>query len=241
MSTVPTDIPYRDSAPAARLAEPSDDTAIIARVLGGEAALFELLMRRHNQRLFRAARAIVKNDDEAEDVMQEAYVNAYLHLSQFEGRAKFSTWLTRIAVHEALSRVRVRVRERHVQARDSACEQDYDAEDDAMSSDVASPEEAVSGREVCAILEPLVDALPEGFRVVFVLRAIEGLSVDETADCLGLVPETVRTRFFRARRLLRQVLVERGELAEKGIYQFRLQRCDRVVARVLARIGENSR
>jgi RNA polymerase sigma-70 factor (ECF subfamily) len=202
-----------------------DDLQVVTRVLAGEVALFELLMRRHNQRLFRAARAIVKDDDEAEDVMQEAYVNAYMNLAQFAGRARFASWLTRIAVHEALARVRKRgsvLRE---------------VEDEAMSSDRASPEQNASDRELRAILTPLVDALPDAFRVVFVLRAVEGLSVEETAECLDLLPETVRTRFFRARRLLRQGLIERGTQAEKCVYEFHLLRCDRVVGGVFARLG----
>lgn len=205
-----------------------DDCEVVTRVLNGELALFELLMRRHNQRLFRAARAIVKDDDDAEDVMQEAYVNAYLHLAQFEGRAKFSTWLTRIAIHEALSRVRGKRRELLAQGED-------------MSADVVSPEDAFSGRELTAILEPLVDAMPEAFRLVFMLRAVEGLSVEETADSLELLPETVRTRFFRARKFLQKALRERGAVAEKNLYAFQLQRCDRVVERVLARLLVSAR
>lgn len=203
--------------------EGPDDLQVVARVLAGEVALFELLMRRHNQRLFRAARAIVKDDDEAEDVMQDAYVNAYMNLAQFSGRARFASWLTRIAVHEALARARKRGPVREV-------------EDEAMTSDRASPEENASDRELRAILTPLVDALPDAFRVVFVLRAVEGLSVEETSECLDLLPETVRTRFFRARRLLREALIERGAQAEKHVYEFHLTRCDRVVARVFARI-----
>lgn len=221
--TIPTTTPNEEMQRSPCHDAP-DDLQVVARVLAGEAALFELLMRRHNQRLFRAARAIVKDDDEAEDVMQEAYVNAYMNLAQFAGRARFASWLTRIAVHEALARVRKRGPMREV-------------EDEAMSSNLASPEDNASDRELRAILTPLVDALPDAFRVVFVLRAVEGLSVEETAECLDLLPETVRTRFFRARRLLRQALVERGTQAEKHVYEFHLTRCDRVVGRVFARLG----
>ena len=201
----------------------TSDEAIVARLALGETALFEVLMRRHNQRLFRAARAIVRDDDEAEDVMQDAYVQAFSKLSQFEGRSKFSTWLTRIAIHEALARVRKR-----------RPEVDHDAE--PMQSDMPSPEDAASNVELGGLLEPMVDALPEAFRVVFVLRAAEGLSSVECAECLGIPEETVRTRFFRARRIL-QLEIEQKLLASgTKLYEFHLRRCDRVVAAVFARI-----
>jgi RNA polymerase sigma-70 factor (ECF subfamily) len=204
------------------------DDVVVSRVLHGETALFEVLMRRHNQRLFRAARSVVRSDDEAEDVMQEAYMQAYANLSQFEGRAKFSTWLTRIAIHEALARVRKR-------------RPQVDLEDEDVSSAMPSPEDAVSDRELGGLLEPMVDALPEAFRTVFVLRAVEALSVGETAECLGIPEETVRTRFFRARRLLQVAVEERVLGAETSVYAFHLQRCDRVVHAVLARIAAGVR
>jgi RNA polymerase sigma-70 factor, ECF subfamily len=201
----------------------TSDEAIVARLVLGETALFEVLMRRHNQRLFRAARAIVRDDDEAEDVMQEAYVQAFTKLSRFEGRSKFSTWLTRIAIHEALARVRKRRPE-------------VDADAEPMLSDMPSPEDVACNVELAGLLEPLVDALPEAFRVVFVLRAAEGLSSVECAECLGIPEETVRTRFFRARRML-QLEIEQKLLASGAkLYEFHLRRCDRVVAAVFARI-----
>jgi RNA polymerase sigma-70 factor, ECF subfamily len=205
-------------------AEQSDE-ALVARLLGGDATPFETLMRRHNRRLFRAARSIVASDDEAEDVMQEAYVQAFTHLAQFEGRARFSTWLTRIAVHAALGRVR---KQRELRAGED------DDEPDMMGS---SPEELVARRELGAILEPMVDALPQSFRSVFVLRAVEGLSVAETASCLELREETVRTRFFRARQLLQLSLEEQVLGTGNELFEFRLQRCDRVVAGVLGGLG----
>jgi RNA polymerase sigma-70 factor (ECF subfamily) len=205
--------------------EATSDEAIVARVVLGETVLFEVLMRRHNQRLFRAARAIVRDDDDAEDVMQEAYVQAFNKLSQFEGRAKFATWLTRIAIHEALARVRKRRPE-------------VDADSEPMQSDMPSPEDQAASHELAGVLEPLVDALPEPFRVVFVLRAAEGLSAVECAECLEIPEETVRTRFFRARRML-QLEIEQKLLASGAeLYEFHLRRCDRVVAAVFARIGQ---
>jgi RNA polymerase sigma-70 factor (ECF subfamily) len=201
----------------------TSDERIVARLLRGETSLFEVLMRRHNQRLFRVARAIVRDDDEAEDVIQEAYVQVYAKLDQFQGRAPFSTWLTRITVHEALARLR----KRRPQA---------DADDDSMPSCMLSPEDSVSNRELGEALEPLVDALPEAFRAVFVLRTVEGLSVGEVAQCLAIPEETVRSRFFRARRAL-QLQIEHDLMAKlPELYEFHLRRCDCVVAAVLARV-----
>lgn len=200
------------------------DEVLVQRVLRSEHALFEVLMRRHNQRLFRVARAIVRDGDEAEDVMQEAYVQAFTKLAQFEGRSKFSTWLTRIAVHEALARVRKR-------------RPAVDPDGEPMESDLPSPEDTASHHELASLLEPLVDALPEAFRVVFVMRVAEGLSAAECAECLEIPEETVRTRFFRARRML-QLEIESKLLASgETLYDFHLRRCDRVVAAVFARIG----
>jgi RNA polymerase sigma-70 factor (ECF subfamily) len=203
--------------------EGTDDESIVARLKAGEPALFEVLMRRHNQRLFRAARSIVRDDDEAEDVMQEAYVQAFRKLDQFEGRAKFSTWLTRIVVNEALARVRKR-------------RPHSEREGDTVVSHVRSPEDDVSNRELGRVLEPLVDALPEQFRSVFVLRAVEGLDVADVAESLGLPEETVRTRFFRARRMLQLQIEQQLMASVPELYQFHLRRCDRIVAAVFERI-----
>ena len=216
----------RSDPQALRLAwEGTSDEAIVARLMRGESELFEVLMRRHNQRLFRAARAIVRDDDEAEDVMQEAYVHAYTKLNQFEGRAKFSTWLTRIAVHEALARVRKR-------------RPNVDPETEVVLSTMPNPEDAVSSRELGQLLEPLVDALPEAFRAVFVLRAVEGLSAAEVGECLAIPEETVRTRFFRARRALQLQIEQQLMASVPELYAFHLLRCDRIVAAVFARLEE---
>jgi RNA polymerase sigma-70 factor (ECF subfamily) len=212
-----------DAQALRRAWEGTSDEVVVARVVRGESALFEVLMRRHNQRLFRVTRAIVRDDDEAEDVMQDAYVQAYFKLNQFEGRAKFSTWLTRIAVHEALARVR----KRHP---------DVDPEAEPVVSSMPNPEDAVSSRELGQLLEPLVDALPEAFRTVFVLRAVEGLSAAEVAECLAIPEETVRTRFFRARRALQLQLEQQLMASVRELYEFHLLRCDRIVEAVFARL-----
>jgi RNA polymerase sigma-70 factor, ECF subfamily len=202
------------------------DEEVVERVRNGERALYELLMRRHNQRIYRAARAIVRDPAEAEDVMQDAYVRAYENLATFAGRATFATWLTKIAVHEALARVRRRGRF-------------VDAEETmpTLASDGPDPEQRASERELGAALEAAIDTLPDGFRAVFVMRDVEGLSTAETADCLGINEETVKTRLHRARTALRARLLSRAQELLPGTFSFGESRCDRVVAAVLSRIG----
>ena len=209
------------------------DEEIVVRVLGGEAWRFEQIIRRHNRRLFRVARAIVRNDAEAEDVMQESYVRAYAHLRQFEGRASFATWITRIAVHEAFARVR-RVRQQKNFVDDGNLEEPTAGK---MSMVPPNPERRAAERELGAMLEAAIDGLPAHFRTVFVLRAVEGLSVVEAAECLDLAEETVKTRFFRARGLLRDALAERFEALAPDAYEFHLVRCDGIVEAVMGRLG----
>ncbi len=206
------------------------DEEIVVRVRAGEPHLFELIMRRHNQRIYRAARAILRDEGEAEDVMQDAYVRAYEHLREFEGRARFSTWLTRIAVHEALGRRRRGRRFEPIEA--------HAQETQSMSNAPRfSPEQQASDGEMRVVLEKAIDGLPDDFRAVFVLRAVEEMSGAETAECLGIPEETVKTRLFRARSRLQETLLEALEPAAPGAYEFHLSRCDRVVAAVLSRIG----
>ena len=207
------------------------DEEVVGRVLEGQTALFEILMRRHNERLYRAARAIVRDDNEAEDVMQQAYVNAYAHLRQFDGRAAFSTWLTRIAVNEAIARNRRRGRyERFTENDNMAFRQLRDVA-------TPNPEAETFSHELRTILEGAVDALPEGYRVVFMLRDVEGLSTAETAACLDLTEDVVKTRLSRARAALRRELANRVGVTAAGAFIFQRPRCDRVVAAVFARIG----
>jgi len=222
-----------DEVDALRTAEPLPDTEVVRRVRAGETALFEILMRRHNRRVYRVARAIVKDENEAEDVMQEAYVNAYTHLHQFAERAQFSTWLTRIAVHEALARVRK-------QGRLTEFDENEETGDQIMTAFNVigrSPEQQASNAELRTLLEAAVESLPQGYRVVFVLREIEGLNTLETAESLGLTEETVKTRLHRARALLREELLERAGVATSHAFEFHLSRCDRIVRKVLERIA----
>jgi RNA polymerase sigma-70 factor, ECF subfamily len=205
------------------------DEMVVERVLAGEIELFEILMRRYNQRLYRVARAILANDGEAEDVMQDAYVRAYAHLGQFAGQARFSTWLTRIAVYEALARAR-RGR-RLVQIEDLS-----PGKEDSMQSTERGPEQRAIQRNLQGLLEAAIDALPESFRAVLVLREVEGLSTAETAESLGISESLVKTRLHRARAALRNDMESRSRTTLASSYPFHLSRCDRVVAAVFERI-----
>ena len=205
------------------------DEDVVSRVLAGDTPLFEVLMRRHNERVYRAARAILRDDREAEDVMQEAYVNAYAHLAQFDGRAKFSTWLTKIAVYEALLRAKRLAR--------------YEPLDDRAENTLASttrppdPEQQAFAGELRALLETAVDALGDGYREVFMLRQVEGLSTAETAEVLSVSEDVVKTRLTRARHAIQQNLLDRTGAATSQAFVFGQSRCDAVVAAVLARIA----
>jgi RNA polymerase sigma-70 factor (ECF subfamily) len=203
------------------------DEGVVARVLAGEPRIFELLMRRYNRRLFRAARAILRNDGEAEDVVQDAWVRAFGHLATFEGRSLFSTWLTRICVHEALAR-----------AKKSARVEPLDPEErQEVSMSTGTPEQGASDGELRRALEGAIDTLPEPLRTTFVLRTVEGMSLAETAEVLGIPEDTVKTRAFRARALLQTRLQERFDALATGAFEFLGARCDRMVANVLERIG----
>jgi RNA polymerase sigma-70 factor (ECF subfamily) len=207
------------------------DEQIVTQVLAGETAAFEILMRRHNQRLYRAARAIVKDEREAEDVVQQAYVNAYTHLRQFDSRARFSTWLTRIAIHEALARARR-------QGRYTPLDDDSGNVEQIMArQSPPDPERQAFAHELAGVLEAAIDTLPDGYREVFVLRQVEGLSTADTAECLGVSDDVVKTRLSRARAALREDLLARAGLAVQNAFSFQGARCDRIVAGVLLRIA----
>lgn len=215
-----------------RPASPDDtDAAIVRQVLAGQTAMFELLMRRYNERVYRAARAIVRDEEEAEDVMQQAYLNAFAHLAQFHGDARFSTWLTRIAINEALARVRRRGRYETLE------DEVADGEDFTMRTASPDPERQAFTGELRGLLEWAIDTLPDGLREVFVFREVEGLNTAETADVLGLSEDAIKTRLSRGRAALRRVLVERTGAVAADAFRFERPRCDRVVSRVLSRIA----
>jgi RNA polymerase sigma-70 factor, ECF subfamily len=208
------------------------DEEVVGRVLAGETALFEILMRRYNQRLYRVSRIILRNDSEAEDVMQDAYVRAYTHLSQFAGKAAFSTWLTRIAIHEALARKRRSGRYEELDAMPT----NGDSTPLLKSAD-PTPEDRTAHAETRVLLEEAIEHLPEAYRTVVVLREMEEMSVAETAGCLGVTESVVKTRLHRAHAMLRKDLYARAKGRTADLYQFHAVRCDRVVKNVFARIA----
>jgi RNA polymerase sigma-70 factor, ECF subfamily len=205
------------------------DEEVVERVLAGDTSLFEILMRRYNQRLFRVARGILADDAEAEDVMQEAYMRAFRELATFRGESLFSTWLTRIACYEALARVRKRGRLVRL-VPDAGCEPSD------PPSPASGPERELENRELQAVLREAVEVLPDPLRAVFCLREIEGLSTEETADALGLSVENVRVRLHRAKHSLRQALDKRIGREVRRLYLFDGPRCDRIVEGVFARL-----
>jgi RNA polymerase sigma-70 factor (ECF subfamily) len=210
------------------------DVDVVDQVLRGQTAMFELLMRRYNERVYRAARSIVRNDQEAEDVMQQAYVNAFTHLRQFNGSARFSTWLTRIAINEALARVRR-------QGRYQTFDEELSIVEPFMPSNPSdNPERQAFASELRGLLEWAIDALPNGMREVFVLREVEGLSTSEVAECLGVSEDVVKTRLSRGRAALRRLLMERTGATAPEAFRFYRPRCDRVVANVLKTISGQS-
>lgn len=208
---------------------PDDDQAVVASVLAGSVERFEILMRRYNQRAFRTSRAILRDDAEAEDAAQQAWLSAYQHLAQWDGRARFSTWLTRIVVHAALRRLRGRERGATL-----SLVEDHASETSPLRP---SPEDEAARTQARALLERAIDALPESARVVVVLRDLEELSGAETADALGLTEEAVRVRLHRARRALRATIEDQLHANTAELFPFLGTRCDRIVARVLAGIA----
>lgn len=207
------------------------DEEVAQRVLLGETALFEILMRRYNQRLFRVVRGIIRDDNEAEDVVQEAYVNAYTHLDQFAGRAKLSTWLTRIAVNEALARARRGARWDQLDT-----DSETGATMDRLKSDEPDPERQAATGEMRATLEAAIDGLPPLYRSVLMLRDVEELSTAETAACLEASEEAVKVRLHRARLMLREKLYDTIGRQATQAFRFDGARCDRIVRGVMQRI-----
>ncbi len=203
------------------------DDRLVSRILAGEAELFEIVVRRYNQRLYRTAMAIVRDPVEAEDVLQDTYLNAFAHLRQFAGRARFSTWLTRIAVNEALARLAKRTRS-PLSFRDW---------EDDLPAPATDPEHGLVNQSLKEFLETAVGGLTPPYRSVFVLREIEGLSTAETASVLDISPENVKVRLHRARAFLKAVIHARTGLTSRTLYEFMGARCDAVVAAVMMGIA----
>jgi len=205
------------------------DEQVIDAVLGGQPALYELLVRRYNQRLYRVLRAILRNDNEVEDVMQEAHVRAFQNLKSFERRAAYSTWLTRIAIHEALARIKNGKRFESV---------DFSESGDATMppSTFQDPEEAAASVQTRQLLERGILALPDKYRTVLMLRDVEEMSTAETAGVLELSQEAVKVRLHRARALLRKELYARAGATSSTAFQFLAPRCNRLTEAVMRRI-----
>jgi RNA polymerase sigma-70 factor (ECF subfamily) len=211
-----------------------DDGAVVRRVLAGEVALFEVLLRRHDGRVYRTVRAILRDEGEAEDAMQAAWVRAYQHLGEWAGASSFSTWLLRIAANEALGRLRRR-------SRLVAVEDDGEGDGGVMDPRAEDPEERAAAHEAVRLLERAVDGLAAPYRSVYVLREIEELSTEETAEALGLSEEAVKVRLHRARAMLRDALGEAIGRAAPEAFQFLAPRCNRMVERVMAAIAAMTR
>lgn len=217
-----------------REAEDLSDEDIVERVKAGETALFEIIVRRYNTRLYRVAYGILNNDAEAEEVMQDTYVRAFHKLEQFAGRARFSTWLTKIAAYTASARRRKRGRT--VSFDGLAADGSSPQSSIGPARAQPSPEEELRGGELRALLRAAIEELPETYRVVFVLRDVEGLDTAETADCLGISAGSVKVRLHRARRRLRGSIQRRLETDAATLFEFHRPRCDRMVALVMERI-----
>jgi len=224
------------SAPAPRIAVPPDDAELVRRALARDDTAFRTIMERNNRRLYRIARGILRNDAEAEDVVQEAYVNAFTHLDGFRGDSSLATWLARITVNEALGRLR---RERPAVDLDTFEAQRTEAQIIQFPQTVASddPERTMAQREILQLVERATDNLPEIFRIVFITRVIEGMSVEETADLLGLRKETVKSRLHRARRLVREQLDKQIGPVLMDAFPFAGRRCERMTNAVMQRLG----
>jgi RNA polymerase sigma-70 factor, ECF subfamily len=218
----------------------ADDPGLAARVQRGDTAAFAVLMRRYNRRLYRTARAILKDDAAAEDALQEAYIAAYRHIGEFRGEAQIATWLTRIVVNQALQALR-RTRREQVVVLFEEPPAERSADDEvAHSLSPGTPEKTMLRAEMRRLIERKIDDLPEGYRTVFMLREVEDMTVDETATALGIPGATVRSRLFRAKARLRESLAQELDMATQDVFAFDGERCDRIVRAVLDRLGDGS-
>lgn len=215
-----------------------DDAALARRVCAGDTAAFELLMRRYNQRLYRLARSMLRDAADAEEAVQDAYLAAYQSLAAFRGEASLGTWLSRVVVNQCLARLRRQARRDNIVPMVAMGGPDEQEVPGMPADDKDTPDRALVRAELRAVLERKLDELPEAFRTVFVLRSVEELSVEETARTLNLPEATVRSRHFRARSMLRESLAQDIDVAERDVFSFAGDRCDRIVARVMARLGK---
>lgn len=226
-------MPTHDAGIARQSAVELPDDLLIARIRAGDTGAYEVILRRYNRRLFRVTRSILRDADDAQDAMQEAYVQAFTNLGNYRAPGNFGAWLTRIAINEALMKKRRDKRFAPLGPTPRRREDEFIAEEPAIG---AGTEELVAQGELRRLIEAAVDQLPENFRTVFVLRAIEQLSIEETATCLEIPMATVKTRFHRARGLMQQALARHIDTAGLNAFDFAGPRCDRMVAAVLRRL-----
>ena len=219
----------------------ASDMDIVQRVLDGDTASFELIMRRYNRRLYRIARSVLRNDADAEDVVQDAYIRAYEHLSGFEGKGAFSAWLTKIALNEALGRLRGADAARSRISFDDPEESEEANYMANLITSLPSPEQNAARGEVRHLLESAIDALPDAYRMTFILCGVEEMSVAETADCLDVEQATVKTRYHRARNILRHQLSSLVDSTVGEVFSFDGARCDRIVSGVFLRLENRKR
>jgi RNA polymerase sigma-70 factor (ECF subfamily) len=216
---------------------PLDDAELARRIGARDERAFETVMRAHNSMLYRLARSILRDDADAEDAVQDAYLSAYRNIASFRGGAKLSTWLARIVINEAYGRLRKQKQRGVVVPFDAGIHEQGRTEEETMADDRAEqPDAAAMRAELRRLLERQIDALPEQFRTAFVLREVEEMSVEDAAECLDVPPATVRSRAFRARALLRESLSRGIDTATVDAFGFAGARCDRIVANVLARV-----
>lgn len=219
---------------ANRFSNTTPEAELVSRAAGGDGVAFEAIMRRHNQLLFRTARSIVQNDAEAEDVVQDAYLRAWRALGNYRAESKLSTWLVRITTNEALGRLR-RKSAQIIPLEAAMTPHESEARTALTDEPERSPEQSMMRVQLRKLLEARIDILPETFRTVFMLRAIEEMSVEEIAEALEIPEATVRTRFFRARSLLRESLAQEMDAGLSDVFAFAGARCDRIVTGVLER------
>ncbi|HEY2682644.1 MAG TPA: RNA polymerase sigma factor [Steroidobacteraceae bacterium] len=211
-----------------------DELSTARAIARGDQGAFGDLMRRHNQRLYRLARTVLRQPQEAEDALQEAYLQAYRAMRKFRGESSLSTWLCRLVLNECLGRVRRQERRQNILP--ITADPSAQTMNAVSNDDLERPDRVAARAQMRDLLERTVDELPESFRVIFVLRSVEDLSVEETARCLNLPEATVRTRHFRARSLLRESLARQIDLAEGDLYEFGGTHCQAMVERVLKRL-----
>jgi RNA polymerase sigma-70 factor (ECF subfamily) len=212
------------------------DTELAGRALARDAGAFRAIMQRHNRRLYRIARGILRNNTEAEDAVQDAYVSAFAHLASYRGESTLATWLSRIVMNEALGRLRRRYPTVDITALESV-RSEADIIQFPLSTPSDDPERTMAQRQILQLVEQATDNLPEVFRLVFVTRVIEGMSVEETSELLGIKPETVKTRLHRARQLVRDQLDKQIGPVLMDAFPFAGRRCERLTECVMARLG----